>query len=200
MTRILIITSHPSADSFTLAVAQLAKSRAKAVSANVELIHLDALEFEPAMPMADWTTYTNGPQPRLDPLTNALRNCDTVLFVFPTWWHAPPARLKGWLDRVLVPGFAFHLPDKPGGVLAPGLTHITRLGVLTTHGGTWLQTLAMGFPVRRLFLTALARLCSPKCARFYSALYRMDETTPDSRRQYLDKTARKLDSFLKPPR
>jgi NAD(P)H dehydrogenase (quinone) len=37
--------------------------------------------------------------------------CDTLIFVYPTWWYGLPAMIKGWLDRVLVPGVAFLMPD-----------------------------------------------------------------------------------------
>lgn len=32
---------------------------------------------------------------------------ELLIFQFPLWWYAPPAILKGWLDRVLTQGFAF---------------------------------------------------------------------------------------------
>lgn len=32
---------------------------------------------------------------------------DHILFQFPLWWFSTPAILKGWLDRVLVKGFAY---------------------------------------------------------------------------------------------
>lgn len=38
---------------------------------------------------------------------------DIVVLQFPLWWWGPPAILKGWLDRVLVSGFAIGVP-KPG--------------------------------------------------------------------------------------
>ena len=40
-----------------------------------------------------------------------LRWCDTLVFVYPTWWSGQPAMLTGWLDRVLVRGVAWELPD-----------------------------------------------------------------------------------------
>ncbi len=34
-------------------------------------------------------------------------NAEALIFVYPTWWWGLPAMLKGWLERVLVPGVAF---------------------------------------------------------------------------------------------
>lgn len=36
-----------------------------------------------------------------------LTESDLVIFIFPMWWHSPPAIMKGWFDRVLTPGFAY---------------------------------------------------------------------------------------------
>ena len=60
-----------------------------------------------------------------------LKWAEAVVFIYPTWWYGLPAMLKGWLERVLVPGFAF--PER-GSV--PKLKHITRVIVLTTCGAT----------------------------------------------------------------
>ena len=38
-----------------------------------------------------------------------LTNCEGLVFVFPTWWYGMPAILKGYIDRVWVPGVAFTL-------------------------------------------------------------------------------------------
>lgn len=37
--------------------------------------------------------------------------CDHVAFIFPMWWGAEPALLKGLLDRVMLPGFTFAYHD-----------------------------------------------------------------------------------------
>ena len=39
----------------------------------------------------------------------ALRRAEALLLVYPTWWFGPPAMLKGWIDRVWLPGVAFRL-------------------------------------------------------------------------------------------
>jgi NAD(P)H dehydrogenase (quinone) len=48
------------------------------------------------------------------------RWCDTLIFVYPTWWYGLPAMIKGWLDRVLVPGLAFLMPDGQNDDIRPG--------------------------------------------------------------------------------
>ena len=45
---------------------------------------------------------------------------DTLVLHFPLWWFGPPAILKGWLDRVLVQGFAFGVRGADGRTLRYG--------------------------------------------------------------------------------
>ena len=45
--------------------------------------------------------------PRISDAVDLVAWADHLVFVFPTWWGTMPACLKGFLDRVLMPGFAF---------------------------------------------------------------------------------------------
>lgn len=45
-------------------------------------------------------------------LAEALDACDHLAIVFPMWWGAEPAMLKGLIDRLLLPGFTFAYHDK----------------------------------------------------------------------------------------
>lgn len=64
---------------------------------------------------------------------------DAVVFQFPLWWFAPPAILKGWIDRVFVKGYAYGVtdPDHPGRTLryGEGVLSGKRALVLTSTGG-----------------------------------------------------------------
>ncbi len=51
-------------------------------------------------------------EPDLCHVGAAIEACDHVVVGFPLWWGGEPARLKGLLDRVILPGFAFRYRDK----------------------------------------------------------------------------------------
>lgn len=46
-------------------------------------------------------------EPDIDRARRLLRWAQHIVFVYPTWWGTMPSLLKGFLDRVLLPGFAF---------------------------------------------------------------------------------------------
>ena len=75
------------------------------------------------MSLAERRAY-HSDQPLVDPVTVAhadlVRRAEVLVFVYPTWWSGPPAILKGWLKRVLVPGVAFRFDG--AGKVRPALT------------------------------------------------------------------------------
>lgn len=46
-------------------------------------------------------------EPCLQRCQESLLWAEHLIIVYPVWWGTMPALLKGWLDRVLLPGFAF---------------------------------------------------------------------------------------------
>ncbi len=118
MTTTLIVLAHPDQRSFNGAWAEASRAACLAAGDQVLTSNLVQMGFAPveaAHHHADW------PQDRaFDPLKAQghasaagtlpadvteeiakLRAADRVIFHFPIWWFAPPAVLKGWLDRVL---------------------------------------------------------------------------------------------------
>ncbi|MCJ7694667.1 MAG: NAD(P)H-dependent oxidoreductase, partial [Anaerolineaceae bacterium] len=68
--------------------------------------------------------------PKVKEYQDRLLEAQHLVLIFPIWWNVMPARLKGWMDKVLLPGFAF-TPDQ---VPAPLLNHIQRASIFTTSG------------------------------------------------------------------
>ena len=53
-------------------------------------------------------------EPDLDKAKADISWADHLVFVYPVWWAAVPAILKGFIDRVFTPGFAFKSDPKGG--------------------------------------------------------------------------------------
>ncbi|QPM92321.1 NAD(P)H-dependent oxidoreductase [Pseudooceanicola algae] len=196
--RALVVYCHPRADSFNAAIRDTVLGRLAAAGAEVRQIDLYGEGFDPVMSAAENAAYLDGTlgTEHLAQHVAGIDWCDTLIFVYPTWWYGMPALLKGWFDRALLPGSAFILPEEDGGDIKPGLTHITRLGVFTTCGASWWLTRLIGAPGRRTILRGVRLLCAPRCKTTFAAHYLMDSSTPDSRAKHLDRVHRKLDRFL----
>jgi putative NADPH-quinone reductase len=114
--RVLVLDGHPDAGSLCGALATTAAKAAEARGAAVKIIRLSELVFDPVLVGGYRTRQTM--EPDLVTFLEALRWCDTLILVHPMWWGAAPAKLKGLIDRVFLPGIAFayegdgHFPKK----------------------------------------------------------------------------------------
>lgn len=185
--RVLIIYCHPNSESYTAAVRDVVQENAVSEGAKVRVLDLYAEGFNPVLSPSEFQAYETVPENTLtvQDHVDAIRWCDTLIFIYPTWWYAHPAMLKGWLDRVLLPGVAFDMPD--GGDIQPTLTHIKRLGVFTTCGASWWLTRFIGFPGKRVILRGIRILCAKRCRTAFVAHYLMDASTPATRARHLEK-------------
>jgi NAD(P)H dehydrogenase (quinone) len=149
--------------------------------------------FDPVMREPEWHRY-NDPEQNLEAVSKQaeqLQWAQAVVFIYPTWWYGVPAMLKGWLERVLVPGFAFEIPTATSGPV-PKLKHITRVIVLTTCGATPFLSWIMGQPGRRTLLRGFRSICSTFCRTSYLALYRMDSASASERASHLLRVRRRV--------
>ena len=130
----LVVLAHPRAESFTRQVATTYIDGVTALGHEVVLRDLYAMRFEPVADGDEGRTRPQkGPAPDVRVEMDHLVAADVVTFVSPVWWIAPPAILKGWLDRVLRGGgFAYgYGPNGPRGALLG-----KRSLVFTSSGST----------------------------------------------------------------
>ncbi|MGB3553630.1 MAG: NAD(P)H-dependent oxidoreductase [Jannaschia sp.] len=192
--RALVVFCHPKEDSFTGEVLRVIRSRLDAAGAEHRVRDLYRSNFSPVLTARELDTYLDE-DANTDPVAqdvSDLRWADTLIFVYPTWWYGLPAMLKGWLDRVMVPGVAFVMP-KDGADIAPGLTNITRMGVFTTCGASRWLTAFVGAPGRRTLTRGVRAICARRCRTVFAAHYLMDSSTQASRSAHLDRVAAKID-------
>jgi putative NADPH-quinone reductase len=113
-----------------------------------------------------------------------LRAAEALVLVTPIWSFGFPAILKGYFDRVFLPGVSFKLVD---GEVRPNLTHIRRLAVVATYGGAWWRALLLRDPPRMVVFGWLKRLIAPGARVDYLALYDMNRADDAKRRGFLDR-------------
>jgi len=197
--RALVVYCHPDPASFTAAVRDVVMRRLHEAGAEVREHDLYAQGFAPVLTQAEWRGYLDSPANRapVAAQTDDIAWCDTLIFVYPTWWYGMPAMMKGWLDRVLLPDVAFLMPDGANRTIRPGLTHVTRLGVFTTCGASRWLTFLVGAPGKRTILRGLRLLCAKGVRTAFAAHYLMDSSTPESRAAHLSRVNRALDRFLR---
>lgn len=103
--RILVILGHPSSDSFCGALANTYIDGAKAAGNEVRFISVGNLSFDQVL--HNGYTVIQQLEPDLVVAQAAITWAQHIVFVYPIWWGAMPALLKGFFDRVFLPGFAF---------------------------------------------------------------------------------------------
>lgn len=194
----LVVYCHPRQESFTAAVRDMVVSKLSEAQAEVRLVDLYSNGFSPVLSADELENYEDASRNTQAVATDVdhLKWCDTLIFVYPTWWYGLPAMLKGWLDRVLVPDVAFLMPTKTRTNIAPGLTHIKRLGVFTTCGASRWLTFMVGAPGKRTLFRGLGLLCAKPLKTAFAAHYLMDRSTAESRKAHLDRVAHKMERFL----
>jgi putative NADPH-quinone reductase len=199
--RALVVYCHPKDGSFNAAIRDLVLAKLERAGAEVRLRDLYAEGFQPVLTGPEWTGYLDCPANRAPVEAHCadVEWCDTLIFVYPTWWYGLPAMLKGWLDRVLLPDVAFIMPKAEGGTIKPGLNHIRRLGVFTTCGASWWLTTLVGAPGRRQLRRGVGYLLRPGHRSVFAAHYLMDSSTPASRKAHLARVAARMDKLIGKP-
>ncbi len=181
--RVLMLVAHPVESSFNAAV-QARIVAALAPRHEVDLYDLYKEGFDPVLSRAERLGYhelaTNQAPVAAD--VARLQRAEALVLCFPTWIFGPPAILKGYFDRVFLPGVAFHLP--PQGRVSPALRNIRAIAGVVTYGQTRLVTALMGDYPRRLVTRYLPRTCGGARSQ-YLAHYDMNHSTPNSRARFL---------------
>jgi putative NADPH-quinone reductase len=110
---VLLLLAHPRPESLCGSLADAYAAGASVAGVELRRFDLAALRFEPNV-----TQVSPRDQDREDGLRLAMEAidwADHIVIIFPTWWGTMPAVLKGFLDRVLIPGFAFADRDEGEG-------------------------------------------------------------------------------------
>ena len=103
--KVVVILGDAAADNIDNGADFLGLANARAAGAEVRLLELGALQFNPVLGAGHYGTQAL--EPDLVAAQADLLWAEHLVWVYPIWWGAMPALMKGFLDRVLLPGFAF---------------------------------------------------------------------------------------------
>jgi len=184
--RALVVYAHPDPASFGAATHERLVSALAKAGHEVDDCDLYAERFDPVLSREERLRYHDvaaNRQPVAGYVDRLLR-ADALFLCFPVWNYGCPAILKGYFDRVFLPGVSFKLVD---GSIRPNLWNIRRLTTITTYGGSRLRTMLMGDPPRRQIKRGLRAVCHPAARISYLAHYDMNRSTPQSRAAFLNR-------------
>ena len=163
MDSVVVLVAHPRPDSFNHALTDRVVATLNRRGLHVTLHDLYAENFDPVLrPNEAYTTGQTADQvlaasndPLLATHRRDLTAASALVAIHPNWWGKPPAILAGWMDRVLVPGVAYRLPEAGG---APeSLLSLREVLVINTSDTTQArETDLFGDP-----LDAIWRRCLP---------------------------------------
>ncbi|HBG97419.1 MAG: NAD(P)H-dependent oxidoreductase [Rhodobacteraceae bacterium] len=147
--RIFILNGHPGPSSISRQAMARYAAAAEAAGHEVRLTQLSELAFDADRGKAGY----EGAKPLEPVLEEALANlewCSHFVLAFPLWWGGFPAKLKGWIDRVLLPGRTFTTEETtPIGLPAPLLKGRTARVLITSDTPRSFMWLAYGDAIMR---------------------------------------------------
>ncbi|MBU45693.1 MAG: hypothetical protein CMN76_20970 [Spirochaetaceae bacterium] len=158
---ILIIDGHPNQESFSRAIAETLHESLPPHSARI--ISLRDLQFDPILK----TGYQEpmSLEPDLVELQELIQSANHLVLISPVWWGSVTALMKGFLDRVLLPGFAFKY--RKGSPFWDRLLAGRSASVyLTMDSPYWWFRFVYGNPAVKMLKHAVLKFCGYSPVRF----------------------------------
>ncbi len=139
-----VVFAHPWHGSFNKAILDEVTSSLGASQKDFRVIDLNKDSYNASLSEQDLALFSKGETADKTTIEyqKSIQDSDELVFIYPTWWYDAPAILKGFIDKVMLKGFAYK-ETKTG--LKGLLTHVKRTTVITTSEyPTWYLRLLHG--------------------------------------------------------
>ena len=193
--KILYVYCHPLPESFHAGIRVEALAGLKAAGHEVDLLDLYAEKFDPVLSEDGRRNYHDETvnQDGLEPIIERLQRAEALVIQFPTWCFGPPAMLKGFFDRVFMPGVAFDLSN-PASV-KPLLGNIRKIAGVVTYGRPRYMALWMGDPPRKIVTRYVRWFAGRGASAQYHALYHLNVASEAQRNGFVRKVRAAMERF-----
>jgi len=192
--RVLVLHSHPVEESYGKALYKQTLESLQKAGHEVDACDLYAENFNPVLSRHDRLTYHDYPgnTELVKPYVERLKQAEGLVLVTPVWNFGFPAILKGYFDRVWLPGVSFELVD---GKVESRLRHIRKLAAVLTYGATPFRAFVAGNPPKKIVKRVLRAQINPLRPVTFLAHYDMNNCTPDTRARFLEKVKTAMERF-----
>lgn len=180
--KILVILGQPQRNSYGGALAQAYIEGARAAGAEVREICLGDLRFD-ACPVSG-APNPAGLEPDLAQAQESIKWAEHLVFVYPIWWGTIPALLKGFVERVFLPGFAVNFRDNSP-LWDKLLTGRSARLIVTLNTPSWIYRWYFGRPGHNTMKKTILQFCGVSPVRI-TEVGPIKNSTDAKRKQWLD--------------
>jgi NAD(P)H dehydrogenase (quinone) len=193
--RVFILYANPVAASFGAALHRQVVATLRSRGHEIDDCDLYAESFDPVMSEQERIDYhdTTTNKIHVSAYANRLLAAEALVLVYPVWNEGFPAILKGFFDRVFIPGVSFKIG--PDGAAAPSLENLKKLAAVCTYGADRLSTVLLGDPPRRVVKRLLRAMPGHGVRCDYLGLYDMNHAASERRAAFLRKVKLVFESW-----
>jgi len=191
---VFVLYAHPVESSFNAGLHGLIVERLKAKGHAVDDCDLYAEDFDPRLTREERLGYhdTSANTEAVRDYVERLQRAEALVLSFPVWNYGFPAILKGFFDRVFLPGVSFSLVE---GKVKPTLHNIRKVAAVTSYGGSRFRAILMGDPPRKIINRLIRATIKPGASVSYLAHYSMNLSTDRTRAAFQHKVKVAMDAF-----
>jgi NAD(P)H dehydrogenase (quinone) len=193
--RVFILYANPVGASFGAALHSQVVATLRSRGHEIDDCDLYAESFDPVMSEQERIDYhdTKANTAHVSAYANRLLAAEALVLVYPVWNEGFPAILKGFFDRVFIPGVSFKIG--PDGAASPSLQNLKKIAAVCTYGADRLSTVLLGDPPRRVVKRLLRAMPGHSVRCDYLGLYDMNHTTPERRAAFLGRVKSVFESW-----
>ena len=157
--KIVIINGHPNKESLNFGFSEAYKKGALYSNAEVQEIRISELKFNPNLEFG--FQKRTELEPDLLEAWEKIKWADHLVWIHPVWWGGLPAIMKGFIDRLFLPGFAFQY-RKNSMFWDKLLTGKTAHIITTLDQPSWYYRVVYGRPSVNQLKKATLKFCGVK--------------------------------------
>jgi len=193
--RVLILYANPVVTSFGAALHQQVVRALRANGHDVDDCDLYAESFDPVLSEQERIRYHNVEANRalVADYADRLLAAEALVLVYPVWNEGFPAILKGFFDRVFIPGVSFNVAAD--GELVPNLQKLRKLAAVCTYGASHTISFLLGDPPKRVVKRMVRSMPGHAVRCDHLAFYGIDHSDAEHRAAFLTKVQRTFESW-----